>query len=865
MRRPWNANRAQRSERRAGVICPTRRRQTEADSRIVLEAHLMTGIRTDLRQSLRRLFRRRGVTTMAVLTLALGIAATTTIFSIVDAALLRPLPWPDGDRLVAIHAVWPERQTDPIYATSWNRSPISWSMWQELHRTNVFDDIGVWHSPPPLILVGPREDLVSALELSSSLLTLLGARPALGRLFDPSEDDTPSRIALLTHEAWHRHFGARADMLGQTIALRTPGGTGPGTSYEVVGILAPEVRFHRAAPDVILPIGWRDTPFRPGVSAIGRVAHGTSIVQAEAVAAPIVRSLATPENQTARVIALNEDLLGHSGRPLWLLFGGAALLLLVACSSVAGLLIGDARTRRHELAVHATLGATRGRVLRQLAIEHFALACLATSLGLGLAALVAPIALASAPVGLLDVDLPAMSARVAAVAVLAGLATPLLFGIAPFLMVSHMQPSHALAPGGSRETFHRGASHGVVVAVQVALALVLVSGTVMFGETTLRLTTQPLGFDPARLGIVTIRRVAALPPIEPFDQALRSDIASARQWFERNMVMSQALLFDRVIERVAALPGVAAVAGTTAVPFDSQPRRLAVRASGREIGAEVTVEAHNVTERYFATMGIQILRGRDFEREDPQRPVVVIVSEELERRVFGGNALGQRLAWGDAELQQGEQERFDWGIVGVAANVKQRGFAEEDLAVVYFPGGGIGQLVVRTSGAPASVLPSVRQAIQDVAPELVVTSATTMDERLAAVTREERFRALLSAIFGLAALVLAAVGLYGLTTRQVAERRHEIGVRAALGARPGQVRALMLRQAMLALLIGLAAGAPAAFAVSQLAESFLYGISPGDPRLLLTAAGVLSFVAIAATALPAHRASRIDPSVTLRE
>jgi hypothetical protein len=329
------------------------------------------------------------------------------------------------------------------------------------------------------------------------------------------------------------------------------------------------------------------------------------------------------------------------------------------------------------------------------------------------------------------------------------------------------------------------------------------------------------------------------------------------------MVTGPAAVVDRVLEHVLALPGVIGAAGATAAPFAGTPRRTVVRPDGSPLDAAHTIHGQTVTSSYFETMQIPLVAGRDFTSADRQGPRVAVVSAELDRRLFDGKAVGRHIIVGASEQTQEIYE-----VIGIAGNLKQREVTDDDLAVVYlldWQAPGINQLIVRTAGAPDPVFPALKEAIERHAPELAVTSMTMLDEQVARSTHDERFRAMLSSMFGLAALVLAAVGLYGLTARQVVERRREIGVRTALGARPGQVRALLLRQAGIALAIGLAIGAPAAIASAQLARSLLFGVSPTDPRLVAVASAVLAVAAIVAIVVPAHRASRIDPSVTLRE
>jgi putative ABC transport system permease protein len=402
----------------------------------------------------------------------------------------------------------------------------------------------------------------------------------------------------------------------------------------------------------------------------------------------------------------------------------------------------------------------------------------------------------------------------------------------------------------------------VAVTVQVALALVLVTGAAMFGETMMRLAMRPLGFDPENLGVASIRLVRPPAATATFEGNPR-DRDRFLAFLMRERVMGPAMHLDALFQRIEVLPGVESAAGATAVPFVGDLPRMDVRPLGSLPDATQTFHYQGVTHGYFETMRIPILEGRDFAAEDRQGRRVAIVSAELGRRLFADEAVGRQIVWGN---QPETAETYE--VIGVVGNVKQRDLSDDELSVVYllnWQGPAVNHVVVRTAGAASVVLPALRQTIEQHGPEYAVTSMTTLDERLALSLHEERFRAVLASVFGFAALVLAAVGLYSLTARQVIERRQEIGVRAALGARPGHVRALMLRDGLIALGMGLVIGVPAAYAAAQSARTLLFGVAPTDPHLILTAVGVLAVTAVCASLVPANQASRIDPSVTLRE
>ncbi len=611
------------------------------------------GLRTDLRLALRRWRHRPGLAATTVLILAVGIGATTAVFSVVKAVLLRPLPWPAPDRLVVIHAVSPERRHNPAFSASWNRGPISWSAWQRLQGASAFEAVGVWF-PRREILGDARADIVEVIYASSSFLSMLGVRPAAGRLFTADEDYSESEAVVVSYEAWQRRFGGRPDVVGQSLVL-VPGPTSRGTIKTVVGVLPPGFRFQGEPPELLLPMGLRVENSHYETSrflrAVGRLAPGVSLEAALAMAEPLVRGVESSARRSARVVPLGADQVTDASRPLWLLLGSAGLLMLVACANVAGLLFGEARTRRHETALRIALGGSRRHILQQLTMENLLLAGAAAVGGLAIAAGLMPILVMLAPDRLPGLDSVGVDFQLTALALGLGLATPLFFGLAPALSLVSMRVGQALSESGREATWRRPAAQRAIVVAELALSIVLLVCASLFGETMLRLTSRPLGFDPAGLAVVSINLTRfpgfAQGPAErstsaatPFAERLETRDVSTRR------LMAGWTHTAGVLDRLSKLPGVVAVAGVGAAPFITAAPSASIRAYGQSPDEDASVQRQIVTDGYFRTMGLAILRGRGFQLSDREGALVAVVSRELERRFFAGDAVGKRLLQG---------------------------------------------------------------------------------------------------------------------------------------------------------------------------------------------------------------------------
>jgi hypothetical protein len=818
-----------------------------------------------LRHAVRRWRHRPGLALTATLVLALGMGATTAMFSIVDAVLLRAEPWPEADRLVRIHGVLLQQRSNPASAATWDRGGISWASWRDLQKLPVFDDVAVWVADRQV--VGEhRTELVRSFYASSTLLTLVGVMPARGRFFTAEEEEADSNVAVISHRLWTRLFGGDPDVVGKTTMVTPPGSTATESRRRtIVGVLPETFTFPGDEPDLFVPIGfhkYNGSFGNPFFLAMGRLTPGMSVGAATDAAEPLVRREEPSDRRSARVVTLRMDRVGVGDRSLWLLLAGAGLLLIVACSNVAGLLLSDARTRHHETAVRLALGGTRWAIVRQLALEHGLLAVGAAAGGVLLAVWLIPSLTVLAPPGLIGDQTVALNAQIAGWSIAAAVVTTFLAGLIPAAAVSSTKPGVVLK-GGSREATRGGRwRHRAIVAAQFALTLVLLVGAGLFGETLLRLGDRPLGFSPE--GVVVASVLPGRPG--PVARATPEERAHALELRRTgNMAAYSAFVAQRgwvrvqsLLDRLAAQPGVMAVATADTAPFSqgiAPTSRL--RAAEQPVEQAFLVQYRFVSEQYFQVMGIPILRGRGFAPADRvTRPVVI--SAGLERHLFGQNAVGRQVNWFGEVVN----------VIGVVADVQDRVVTEDAPHMVYTNSGQaerVRNILIRTAGAPAAFVPSMRQAIEGHDSPMFVTSASPLDDLVAATMAIERGRAMLSGVYGGVALLLASVGLYGLAARLVAERRREIGIRVALGAGPRDVRRLVMSDAWLIVGLGVVVGVPAAIVASNLAQGMLYGVAPAAPHVMGVAAIALATAAILATAVPAVRANRIDPATTLRE
>ena len=830
-----------------------------------------------LRFAVRRWLRRPGLALTAVLVLALGIGGTTAMFSIVNAVLLKAEPWPDADRLVRVYGVSPPQRTNPAAAATWNRGALSWASFLDVRKLPLFEDVVAW-TPAEQIIGDGRPELVRAFMAFSTLPAFMGAKPLHGRFFTADEDRSDSGAVILSHGVWQRMFGADPQVIGTTTAVTFPGTSAASKSSRriIAGVLPEGFEFPGATPDILIPIGFHEHNRQYGSAffhTMARLRPEVSIAAAASAVDPLIRRGEPVERRTSRVIDLRSERIGAGDRPLWLMLGGAVLLLLVACANVAGLLLSDARSRQHETAVRLSLGGTRFAILRSLVSEHLLLGIAAAVSGVLAASWMLPSLVALAPPGLVGAQEVSIDRRIATWAVAAALVTTLAAGLIPAVAITRTRPGDAMKRGAREITRGGRWRHRLVVAAQFGLALILLVGAGLFAETLVRLNREPLGFVPDQVAVLAVTR-SRQEPTQVLSPEERQKVIELRKtnidaWLAQ-VQQRQWLPIASLLERLSAYPAVQSAAVADAVPFTaSQPRAMRFRPEGQPIDAGQLLLYHAVSRDYFTTMGIRVVKGRTFEESLSSGPRIVqpgvriprqpiVISESVARRFFDDDALGRVML----------ADKAPYEVIGVVADVKQRGLLDAESGAVYRPVGlaeTVRQIVLRAHGPIAPLLPDLRAMVEKHDAPLLVSSSNGLKEMVDSTVVVERSRAMLASVYGLAALLLASVGLYGLAARLVAERRREIGIRVALGAGRRHVRRLVMTDAWTIVGLGLVVGIPSAIAASRVTQGMLHGVAPTAPHVLATAAVALAIAAVIATLVPAWRATRIDPAVTLRE
>ena len=840
----------------------------------------------DVRSAVRRLAGQRGFTVTALVTLALGIGANTAMFGIVYGLVLRPLPYPDADRLVRVGESFAGRAA----LTLSNRSMPLLEDAESFEGLALYRDSSVeWAGPDGVVTLGGAA-------VSPGMFPLLRAAPRLGRLFTEDEArEGANRVVLLSHRAWTNRFASDPDIVGTPLDL-------DGDPYTVVGVLAEGFYFPNPDGEFWTPLVV--PPFAPPAAAaagqprmvvliafsgLGRLAPGVSPEQAatevrtrlqagsmsfglpagagRAAAAALGRS-------EARVVPLLEEMVGAYRPALTALTAATALVLLIACINVAGLLLARGVTRRRGLAVCAALGAGRGRLVRQLLTESVMLGAGGGVLGLAAAAVVLRAVPALVPGDIARLDQVGIDGLSVAFTVGLSIAAGLLFGAVPAFqgsridLVRTLNEGSAQAPGGFRLLRSNRARAALAVA-QVALALVLLVGAGLLLRSFVRLVTVDRGYDPANVIAARIRNpdVSFRPDMAP--EAI-AGLQTAGQLFGRALVDELARLED--------LAEVEAAGVSSRFPLASGGN--VSRATFRVAGAPIPADAMDlpqapinfVSPGYFDAMRLRVRSGRTFTSLDrAEGPPVLVLSETLAREVFGGEpAVGGRV-----RLAGGGDE--PWEVVGVVADVRYGALTiTESQAEAYLPLPQIEQasmlgrmfssssVAVRTVGDPVAAVPFLREAVAAAGPAAGIDQVTTMDARLSAAVEQPRFYAVFVGFFAALALFLAAFGIYALLSYTVSQRRREIGVRMALGARPGDVVALVVRQGAGLVAAGAVLGLFGAAASSRLLESFLFGVGADDPLTFAAAPVALVVVALVACWLPGRRAARIHPMDALR-
>jgi len=800
----------------------------------------------DLRYSVRTLLRAPSFALAVIVVLGLGIGANTAIFSIVNAVLLRPLPFEQPDRLVRIFHVPPQNAFPGIHLFS--VSPANFFDWQQ--RATTFDGMALYRYRQFALTGGPTAESVVAGAVGHGFFDIARAKPELGRLFRPDED-APGRghVVVLSDRFWRSHLGAAPDAVGRTLRL-------DGEPYTIVGVMPPQFSvkaWGAAARDIWVPIALSDDDRavrdNHNEAVIARLKPGVSLEAAQAEMDAISRQLEReyPREDTgwgAAIVPLQELIVGDIRSSLVVLLAAVVLVLLIACANVGNLLFARGLGRRKELAIRSALGAGRRRVFQQLLTEALVLAAAGGALGL----LIARTALRAASTIVTDDLVPraeeiSIDGRVLLFVVVASVAAGIVAGVLPALRAGRTDLNDALKEGGRGETAMGMRTRRLLIVCEVALSVVLLMGAGVMVRTLTALRSVDAGFDSHNVLTLQIELPKALysTPDRTF------------------------AFFDGVLRRLNALPGVEKAAAVDSLPMQGGSVQPIVHEGQPELlpKDQPTVAVRKVTPGYLATLHVPLVRGRDVRETDD---AVMLVSRGAAKLLWGdADPIGRRV-WLPLESKD---KKVLKQVVGIVGDVKQDGLSEPAMATVYeythelaWPGMAI---AIRTKVPPTSITQAAVAAIHEVDPQQPVQDIKTMDTIVDETLTSQRFSAFVLGLFASLALALASVGIYSVLSYIVRGRSKEIGIRTALGASTADVLRLVVVEGMAPTVIGIVAGAFAALAASRLMARLVFGVSAFDPATLAAVAATLAFVALAASLVPAFRASRLDPLTALRD
>jgi len=813
----------------------------------------MTRAIQDLKYGLRVLRKNPGFSIVAVLVLALGIGANTAIFSVVNAVLLRPLPFEDPSRIVHVWHVPPPKQFPGM--TRFSVSAANYTDWQR--ENHVFDKMAIFSGASMNLTGGGKPEFVRAASVSSDFFAVLGTKPLLGRTFVQGEDQLGhDHEVVLTYTFWKSRFGGDRSIVGRQITMN-------GEPYAVVGVMGPEFTYPDWEQKLWKPLAW--TPKEAAVRGehhsivMARLRQGVDIKQAQAEMSAISDRLARqyPEDDKdwgALVVPLREDIVGDVRPALLVLLGAVAFVLLIACANVANLLLARALARNKEIAIRSALGASRTRLLQQLLVETVILA-----LAGGLAGLVVAKFGIDLIVHVLGQQLPrsteiTLDGTVLAFTLIISLLTGIVAGLVPAWRLSKANVNETLKQGMGRAGDSGGnRTRAALVVCEVALSLMLLAGAGLMIRSLWNLRGSNPGFDPH--GTVT----ASLPiPGKKY----KSPQEEINYW-------------DRLLGRLRALPGVESAGVVDDLPFNGGSHQP-IAIEGRPVvpmSEQPEVDVRVISTGYLRTMHIPVLRGRDFTESDgAEHPGVILISQAMAQRFWPGeDAVGKRLTLTFAPGKIRE-------VVGIIGDVKLDGLDQPDknsaiyvpLAQLEVPPSGEWHsfgldLVVRTSTPPGDLLPAVTNGIHEIDPEQAVLHTMTMEAFTDESISQQRFNMLLLATFAGLALVLAAMGIYSVLSYAVRRRVREIGIRMALGAQLRDVLRLVVFEGMKPALVGLGIGVIGALLIGRVMASLVFGVKTTDPATFASVSALLAGVALLATAVPAYRATRVDPMRTLRD
>ena len=805
-----------------------------------------------LRYAARLLVRTPGFTLVAVITLALGIGVNSAIFSIIDAVLLRPLPYPHPEQLVAF---FEHQANDPD-----DRGGIAPANMADYNQNHVFTGISHVGTPGMNLTGAGTPERIFGIQARYNFLDILGVQPVMGRSFRPEDDRYGApHVVVITHELWQQRLGGDRAVIGRSVTL-------DGEAYQVIGVLpagfqSPEEISERQPMLFVVPDCWLPQILHNRGDhydhAIARLKPGVPLAQAQSEMQTIGARLATAYPNTNGKIALGvaplgADMVRRVRTAMLVLLGAVGLVLLIACANVANLLLARSAGRSREVAIRLAMGAGRWRIVRELLIESAMLAALGCALGLLLGASTRGLLVSTAPKNIPRLAAAVLNWRVLGFTALLATLTVFLFGMIPAWQVSGIRPNMAMK-SGERST---GSSavlrwRSALMAAEVALALMLLMGGALLWKSFVRVTGVDLGFQPDRVLMMLVN----LPDLRYPDGARRL------------------AFFQELEQRVESLPGVQSAGFTFSGPMRGGWGSHYDTPEGPGSGPDVhfrDADFEPVSPRYFETLGISILKGRPFTPADKEgAPPVAIVNQVLARRIFpNGDAVGHRIRQGG---------KRDWQtIVGVVGEVHLQSQTEKVHQQVYLPAAQISlyatgrhpipleDFAIHTGGAPLAIVRDVQRQVWNIDKDQPLTRVQTLEEVVSASVAERRFQAVLLLLFAGVALALAVIGVYGVISYAVAQRTPEIGLRLALGAQRYNILNLTMARALRPILAGLAVGMAGAMAASRLLTSLLFEVKPSDPATFALVGSLLAAVALGACLIPAQRATRVDPMVALR-
>ncbi|HXI41205.1 MAG TPA: ABC transporter permease [Bryobacteraceae bacterium] len=805
----------------------------------------------DLRFAARTLRKNLGFSAIAIATLALAIMAVAAIFSVVDTVILRPLAYPEADRLVTIHEVVPKfSQLAPMLPVN----GMHFRQWRK--ETHCFDQLALIGGIALNFTGAGEPERIPAARVSPNLFPMLGIKTQLGRIF-LDEEDQPGRdrVVVLNHELWVRRFGADPNVVGRKIVL-------DGKSYEIIGVLRAGLHFPKLSqlyamtiseerPQLWKPFALRDDELDEmgdfDFACIARLRAGVtrsqSLAELNVVQANFVKQAPFKVELHAALVPLQDQITGRSRAGLELLLAAVGAVLLIGCVNIANLLLARAAGRRRELAIRSSLGATAGRLVRQMMVESLFLSFLGGVLGTGLAYAAIQLIVAYAPIDLPRIDEVHLDARVLLFTMAVSILTGLLCGLLPAWRFSATDPQEAMKSGARGSTAGRasGRLRSLLVSVETGLsAMCLIAGGLLL-HSFVKLLNVDRGFDVQR--IVTV------------------DLSLPQNHYpngERRVAFLDALLL-----RVRSLPGVQSAGVSNRLPLSGEGGNNLLGVEGMKVPVmeRPLADIREVNPDYFRTMGIPLRSGRIFEETDRKRQVSVVSALTAERLWPGQNPIGRRFQIG------GEHSVFI-EVTGIVGDVRGVSLNKTPALTVYIPYWqrfyNQGSLAVKTAVNAASAASAIRDAIRQIDPEMPVPAFRTMEDIVTESVAHRRFQMSMVLLFAVAATLLASLGIYGVVSYSVAQRTNEMGIRIALGARPGSITRMVLRQGLSPVAAGLAAGIVASMALGRILGNLLFGVSAWDPITIGLVIALLSAVALTATFVPAHRATHVDPVTALR-